>query len=71
MGYYCGDLDEDLNKLKQCPELRDTLDDLGKKYGYGRCQQILQVMWAKMLRDNRNNTMGALCPDPLADENKS
>jgi hypothetical protein len=57
--YYRGDLDKDLELLRNEP-LAQILDTIGNKIGYGRAQQILQIMWAKHLNDNGIPMSGAL-----------
>lgn len=60
--YYCGNVEDDMKKLyKGCdPVIIETLDQLGMSIGYGRCQQILQILWAKQLQDRGLPTNGAL-----------
>lgn len=61
--YYDGDLDKDLEQLNEFQieaELSKKLDEIGKQIGFGRAQQILQVLWAKRLREQGLNTNGAL-----------
>ena len=57
--YYEGDLDKDLENLQGQPHLA-SLETIGKEIGYGRAQQILQILWAKHLRDIGMRTNGAL-----------
>ncbi len=62
--YYAGDLEKDLLSIKD-DKFTQTLDEIGKSIGYGRAQQMLQILWAKSLKDSGVNTMGALLPEPL------
>ena len=57
--YYDGDLDADLKKLEGI-EAAKLLDEVGAAIGYGRAQQILQVLWARKLREKEIPTSGAL-----------
>lgn len=57
--YYNGDIEADMKALESEP-LAKKLDEIGKEIGYGRAQQILQVLWAKMLSDRGIPTNGAL-----------
>ena len=68
MSYYRGDLNADLASLAASPEAETAivLDQIAKKIGYGRAQQILQIMWARSLRDQKIPTSGALLPEPPA-----
>lgn len=60
--YYEGNLEEDLKCVYDTTGTvnTETLKRLGKELGYGRCQQILQVLWAKELKDKGLPTNGAL-----------
>lgn len=61
--YYSGDLDSDLSQIANNQiesEAAEVLDEIGKQIGYGRAQQILQVLWAKMLCEKGLPTAGAL-----------
>jgi hypothetical protein len=58
--YYNGNLEEDLAELKEESAAADLLDAIGKQIGYGHAQQILQVLWAKHLREQGIPTNGAL-----------
>jgi len=69
MTYYNGNLATDLESIKNEP-LRDTLDAIGKTIGYGRAQQILQILWAQMLNEKDYPTRGALLPDQLTKGDK-
>ena len=89
--YYTGNLDKDLEWVNQIL-VSDELDKIGKRIGYGACQQIiqdgyynklyserlmriaviygemktcqiLQILWAKHLRECGVPTMGALGPN--------
>jgi hypothetical protein len=60
--YYDSDLDKDLKQLEDQP-LTETLDQIGKLIGYGRAQQIMQVLWARQLREKGYPTSGALFRD--------
>lgn len=57
--YYNGNLEEDLKVIETIPE-SELLDQLGQKLGYGRCQQILQILWAKDLENRGIPVSGAL-----------
>jgi hypothetical protein len=57
--YYNGDIKADMNALESEP-LAKILDAIGKEIGYGRSQQMLQVLWAKSLSDRGLPTNGAL-----------
>jgi hypothetical protein len=57
--YYDGDIDKDMEKLESEPNAK-ALDIIGREIGYGRAQQILQVLWANMLREQGLPTNGAL-----------
>jgi hypothetical protein len=58
--YYDGDLDKDLDGIKSEGDVIFELDKIGKDIGYGRAQQILQILWAKSLREKGYPTSGAL-----------
>lgn len=64
MSYYQGDLDKDLSSLESEPNQAaiDDLNTIGKCIGFGRAQQILQILWAKELRNKGLPTIGALGP---------
>lgn len=64
MEYYRGNLAEDLLAIKD-EALAPELDRIGKQIGYGRAQQILQILWARHLEESNYPTIGALCPKPL------
>jgi hypothetical protein len=57
--YYDGDVDKDIAQIDEKQELA-YLDKVGKEIGYGRAQQILQILWARHLRDKGYPTSGAL-----------
>lgn len=57
--YYNGNLQKDLALIGD-NECKDELDIIGKKIGYGRAQQILQVLWAQKLKEDGFPTSGAL-----------
>lgn len=60
--YYDGNLESDLAELESsvdAPALAQ-LNSLGEVYGYGRCQQILQILWAAKLKEKGYPTSGAL-----------
>lgn len=60
--YYDGDLDKDLKELKE--EYSnfeiESLTNIGKHIGYGEAQRILQILWAKALKERGYSTEGAL-----------
>lgn len=64
MSYYRGDLAADLARIDG-ESFAPELQRIGKLIGYGRAQQILQVLWAKHLAANGYPTIGALLPEPL------
>jgi len=64
MVYYCGDLEKDIASLAG-EALAPTLDAIGQQIGYGRAQQILQILWARRLHMQGIPTIGALLPEPL------
>ena len=66
--YYNGDLEKDLDSLQLNyteHEITKDLDVIGRTIGYGRTQQIVQILWAKYLRESGYPTIGALLPDDL------
>ena len=66
--YYDGDLEKDLDQLKMNNNenyFSNILNIIGKEIGYGRTQQIVQVLWAKDLRESGYHTTGALLPNDL------
>jgi hypothetical protein len=60
--YYQGDLKSDLDELAKTEDASVLLqlDQIGKSIGYGRSQQILQILWAKHLNELGYSTTGAL-----------
>lgn len=60
--YYDGDLDEDLDALEASKDwdFAKDLDRIGLLIGYGRSQQILQLLWARHLREKGLHPSGAL-----------
>ena len=61
MAYYSGNLDADLAMIQNEPFVKE-LDEIGSQIGYGRSQQILQILWAKKRRDQGLPTVGAFGP---------
>ncbi len=61
--YYHGDLDADLESIRALGSA-EYLDRIGQSIAYGRAQQVLQILWARHLRDKGLPTDGALLPDP-------
>ena len=57
--YYNGNVDDDLARIEDWEEPL-LLQSLGRKIGFGRCQQILQILWADELRKSGYPTSGAL-----------
>lgn len=68
--YYNGDLNKDMEKLysTESPYMIQQLDSLGKEIGYGRCQQVLQILWAKYLDEKGYPKQGALLKNKINDE---
>lgn len=60
--YYEGDLDADLAALEASKDgdFAKDLDKIGFLIGYGRSQQILQLLWARHLREKGLPPSGAL-----------
>jgi hypothetical protein len=64
--YYNGDLKRDLESIHP-NEHADVLKKIGEEVGFGRAQQILQVLWADHLNHQDLGTLGALLPEPIVD----
>lgn len=61
--YYDGDIEKDLDAINSRPAEQSCLielDLIGKHIGYGRAQQILQVLWAANLEKQGLPKSGAL-----------
>ncbi len=61
--YYNGDLEKDLAQINEFPgeaECAELLDQIGKKIGYARSQQMLQILWARSLKEQGFPPSGAL-----------
>ena len=61
--YYEGDLEKDLLAIND-DQFYKPLQSIGESIGYGRAQQILQILWAKSLDEKGISTQGALIPKP-------
>lgn len=65
MAYYAGkDIEHDLKCATEGvpPQAVYLLYELGVKVGFGSCQQILQLLWAKELKDTGKPTQCAWGP---------
>ena len=60
--YYDGDLDKDLEELREkYPKfVIEGLALIGSQIGYGGSQRILQILWAFVLKEQGYPTEGAL-----------
>lgn len=56
---------KDINKHPVDKSASVILDRIGKEIGYGRAQQILQILWAKDLKEQGSPAMGALLTNKI------
>ena len=61
--YYQGELQADLASIKD-EKFTAELDQIGREIGYGRAQQVLQILWARYLNEQNYPTNGALSGEP-------